>query len=158
GFFAAQSHEVVDVSACPLCHPKLNDALTRLRSIRYPHEAAIVVNPEGDACLVWTEHDPAPLRAVFDTVNAPGDGRPRGSFLFDGVPIVNGCFSQSSLLLNRVLRGIVRECAGSPESLLDLYCGTGNFSLGIESARTVVGVDAAGPAIMAAHRLGRGEN
>ena len=45
------------------------------------------------------------------------------------------------MMLNRVLRGVVHDFVGEGESLLDLYCGNGNFSLGLAEEREVVGFD-----------------
>jgi 23S rRNA (uracil1939-C5)-methyltransferase len=72
--------------------------------------------------------------------------------VFDRVPVVNGTFAQSSLLLNRMLREVVDAALDEPESLLDLYCGSGNFSLPYTDRCAVVGVDVSGPAVMAALR------
>ena len=44
-------------------------------------------------------------------------------------------------LLNRLLIAAVEEFAGKPESVLDLYCGNGNLSLGMAAQCRVVGMD-----------------
>jgi 23S rRNA (uracil1939-C5)-methyltransferase len=73
------------------------------------------------------------------------------------VPIVCGGFSQASLLLNRVLRDCVRPAIGNPESVLDLYCGNGNFSLDLAGRARVLGLDHHAPSIAAAQATGAGE-
>jgi 23S rRNA (uracil1939-C5)-methyltransferase len=75
--------------------------------------------------------------------------------MFDGAPIVNGAFSQSSLLLNRLLVGLVKDTLGPVDSLLDLYCGNGNFSLQTK-AKSVLGLDHDRFATNAANAIGRG--
>ncbi len=157
GFLEAGSHDVVDTSECPLCHPQLNAALSALRSSNATGPVEITVNPEGDEVLVWSEQEEPSLKELFPLANSPQDAGRRESFLFDGVPIVNGAFAQSSLLLNRVLAGHVHAQIGDASSLLDLYCGTGNFSLTLTDSTHVVGIDHDGTAIMAAGRTDRGE-
>jgi len=73
--------------------------------------------------------------------------------LFDGVPVVNGAFSQSSLLLNRVLVRTVRELAGDAMSMLDLYCGSGNLSLSLAPRGRLLGLDLCRDAIDAANAV-----
>ncbi|PCJ51271.1 MAG: hypothetical protein COA73_17925 [Candidatus Hydrogenedentota bacterium] len=157
GFFESGSHTVVDIPACPLLHPKLNAAFELLRGSRANQSVEITVNPEGDEVLVWTSKADAKLETLFPMYNAAGSGTKRHRFMFDGIPVVNGLFSQSSLVLNRVLRREVERQIGEPASLLDLYSGTGNLSLKYAESCRVVGIDHSGPAIMAAHALERGE-
>ena len=145
------------ISPCPLCHPRLNAALGALRTTNATGPVEITVNPEGDEVLVWSDQDATPLKDVFSVVNSPRDAGGRESFLFDGVPIVNSTFAQSSLLLNRVLVRHVHGLIGDASSLLDLYCGTGNFSLSLTNRMRVVGIDHDGTAIMAANKIGGGE-
>lgn len=154
GFYARGSHDVVDIGACPLCHPRLNAAFERLRAIPMRGSVELTVDPEGEPVLAWTREDAAPVREVFGHVNGPGDEE-RASFVFDGLPIVNGAFSQSSLLLNRVLRRVVHDALGEPERLLDLYCGNGNFSLDVRANR-VLGLDHNRAATAAAASLASG--
>jgi len=118
----------------------------------------ITAHPDTGEVMVWTS--PSELqrvRAVFPGANAAGDGRAHVTFEVDGVSIVNGAFCQSSLILNRMLLRVVQEMAGTPESLLDLYCGNGNLSLWLarQGAR-VEGYDHAPAAVRAAHALGLG--
>lgn len=157
GFYEARSHEVVDISECPLCHPRLNAALLALRTTNATGPVEITVNPEGDEILAWSDQDATPLKDVFPLSNSPREAGRREYFSFDGVPIVNGAFAQSSLLLNRVLVRYVHALIGDASSLLDLYCGTGNFSLALTDRMRVVGIDHDGTAIMAAGKIGGGE-
>ena len=57
------------------------------------------------------------------------------------------------MILNRVLKRVVRERVGTPERLLDLYCGNGNFSLDMPESTRVVGLDHSGAAVDAAARV-----
>jgi 23S rRNA (uracil1939-C5)-methyltransferase len=156
GFLEARSHSIADISACPLCHPRLNEALQTLRDARLEGEFEITVNPEGHETLVWVRDRVEETRAVFPLTNGPADRGPRHQFLFDGAPVVCGAFAQSSLLLNRLLVQTAREAIGDGGNLLDLYCGSGNFSLALAKARDVSGLDHNRAAIAAAQSLGRG--
>ena len=157
GFYALGSHDIVDTVQCPLCHPSMNKALTRLREMELKGSVTVTINPEGDDVLVWTSFVNRKLRDRFPQAGTPHDERPPVQFEFDGVPVVNGTFSQSSLLLNRMLVAAVREFAGTPTSLLDLYCGNGNLSLGFPKKTEVLGVDHNKFAIKAARHKGHGD-
>src|SRR6185436_13581154 len=96
-------HRIVDIAACPLCHPRLNEALSTLRTSKLDGEFEITVNPESDEILVWARENADAVRAVFPLTNGPADRGARRQFTFDGAPVVCGAFAQSSLLLNRLL-------------------------------------------------------
>ncbi|MBX7259158.1 MAG: TRAM domain-containing protein [Candidatus Hydrogenedentes bacterium] len=141
GFYGSWSHDVVDLAACPLCHPKLNAALDRLRAAKPRCSVEITVNPDGDDVLVWTKSANAAVNKAFPTLQTERDDAPRHSFVFDGIPVVNGTFSQSSLLLNRLLTRAVRDALKGAHRVLDLYCGNGNFSAMLPGATQVLGLD-----------------
>jgi len=155
GFYALGSHEIVDIEECPLCHDNLNRVLERLRGLPIRGSVEVVVNPEGPEVLIAAKHPHRSLREAFEWVNALDDEKPH-QFLFDGVPIVNGAFSQSSLLLNRLLVGIVNRMVGDAKSVLDLYCGNGNLSLQLPGQVRVLGLDHNRRAVRAANEIGRG--
>lgn len=154
GFYQRSSHDIIDIESCSLLHPRANDALQTLRELKPRIAVDITVHPEEDIVLAWTGKEDGRIAKHFPNYNSLKDNRPRASFMFDNIPIVNGCFSQSSLLLNRMLRQAVHERIGDAESLLDLYCGSGNFSLPFSS--DVTGLDHAQAAIGAAAAAGRG--
>lgn len=154
GFYELGSRAVVDIERCSLCHAHLNTALDRLRGVSFGDRAIeIVVNPEGADVMLWMDEVPPALKSAFRVVERPSRKRDPGQFMFDGAPIVNGAFSQSSLLLNRMLRRVVREMAGEPDSVLDVYCGNGNFSLDLPATTRVLGLDHSYSAIGAAERI-----
>lgn len=150
GFFARSSHEILHESPCPLLHPKLSNAIDQLRA--HPPKAAVdlTVNPDGDDVLAWTKESAPRVAKVFASYNYLKDSSPRHAFELDGIPIVNGCFSQASLLLNRRLQDHVRKHIGGATSVLDLYSGSGNLSLTLPESVEVLGVDHARAAIEAA--------
>lgn len=156
GFFAPGTHRVVDIAACASCHAHLNDALARLRTTGFNGAIRVTVNPEGAETLVWAREKTPALAAVFPQAQSPRDAAPRQSFLFDGVPIVNGGFSQASLLLNRMLVAEVLRMAGDAETMLDCYCGSGNFAIPLAARGSVTGMDHHRASIDAARATGAG--
>jgi 23S rRNA (uracil1939-C5)-methyltransferase len=156
GYYALGTHDVVDLRACPLSHARLNDALARLRTCRPQESIDITVNPEGDDVLVWTRRaDPRVLEA-FPAAQHLKSREPRAQFIIDGVPVVNGCFSQSSLLLNRMLVATVHGYVLGGQ-VLDLYCGSGNLSLTLPPNAQVTGLDHNRAAVAAAFAQDRGD-
>jgi len=157
GFYERGSHKVVDIASCPLCHEKLNGVLQRLREARPGQSVDVTVNPEGEDVLVWTRRPVESLREMFPQYNSGREDTARHGFMFDGVPVVSGAFSQSSLLLNRVLLEVVQSLLGQPASLLDLHCGSGNLSLGLaHEGVEVLGMDWDVAAVSAAEAVGPG--
>jgi 23S rRNA (uracil1939-C5)-methyltransferase len=157
GFYALQSHTIVDLYACVLLHPRLNEALQTLQSLDFRGSVEVVVNPDGEETLVWTKKSNAKLAKAFPLANSHHDGRTRSRFVCDGVPIVNGCFSQGSLLLNRLLVREVQEFVGNSPRILDLYCGNGNLSLGLPEHAEVTALDHSVPAVEAAQAVAQGD-
>lgn len=155
GYYAPRTHDVIPLAACPLNHQRLNDALEALRPLKLRSNIHVTVNPEGEEILISMGDPPASLRELFPLTDS-FRSRTRHQFLFDGTPIVNGTFSQASLLLNRMLRRETDQRIGNATSLLDLYCGNGNLSLHHTNNRKVVGVDHAGASIAAANELSPG--
>jgi len=155
GYFVPRTHMVVPMEACPLNHARLNDAFQRLQMPGIRGDIQVAVNPEGQDIMVFLRDEAAALKEHFPQTNTRLD-RVRHQFMFDGVPVVNGVFSQSSLLLNRMLRAHTDACIGGAGSLLDLYCGNGNLSLHHAGSARVVSAAHAGAAIRAAASLAPG--
>jgi len=154
GFFGHGTHDIADTEFCPLCHPKLNAALAALRATGWRRDATLTVNPDGDDILLWGRAFTPEVTAKFPQLDMPRERRPPHQFSFDGIPIVNGCFSQSSLLLNRLLHTAVREALQAQGPLLDLYCGSGNLSLPHRETRDIIGMDQSRAATAAAAAAG----
>ncbi len=150
GYHEPGTRTIVNTEHCPLCHPKLNAVLPALHEARVKGEVTVTVNPEGDDVLIWTKRPYRRLKHRFPTANSSEDGGRRTKFILDDVPVVNGTFSQSSLLLNRRLVSVAHQYIGGAVSLLDLYCGNGNMSIGLPQKCRVVGVDHSKDAVKAA--------
>ncbi|MBI2425096.1 MAG: class I SAM-dependent RNA methyltransferase [Candidatus Hydrogenedentes bacterium] len=157
GFFAPNSHQIVDTPSCPLLHPKLNVALKTLHRMDIKGSITVTVNPEGEEVLVWSKFTKRKLKAWFPLSNTPRDETAPSRFLFDGVPIVNGGFSQASLLLNRHLQREVHAMVRNAVSVLDLYCGNGNLSVTLPESVAVTGIDHNKAAVKAAWSMKRGD-
>jgi 23S rRNA (uracil1939-C5)-methyltransferase len=157
GFYRRGTHELHPVRECPLCHPRLNAAIERLWQVKASASVELTVNPEGEDVLAWSKWPVPKLQDVFPQTNTIEDRFERASFRFDGVPVVNGAFSQSSLLLNRLLLRATHALVGPAKSVLDLYCGSGNLSLGLAKQARVLGLDHSGAAVHAAASVGIGE-
>jgi len=157
GFYAHGSHDIVDITECKLCHPRINQALPALRDAKLKGSVTITVNPEGDETLIWTKFPKRKLKSQFPLANTPNEEGPRFAFMFDGIPVVNGCFSQASLLLNRSLVAETHRLIGETASVFDCYCGSGNLSLTLPKAIKVGGMDHSRPAVRAAKEEKRGD-
>lgn len=157
GFYAPQSHEIVDLDECPLCDPKVNTALSTLRATGVEGDVEIVVNPDGDDVFVWTDVPNDDLQKAFPIAESLNMDEQRSHFFYDDTPVVNGTFNQSSLKLNRILVDHVHEQLEGAESVLDLYCGSGNLTMALSDRAQVIGLDRDGPSIKAADMAGRGE-
>lgn len=156
GFFEPGTHTILHSTECPTCHPRLNAAWRDLGPLGIKGTVTATVNPEGEEVLVWTQFVKRKLNDRFPLTNTPNDVD-RHQFLFDGIPVVNGAFSQASLLLNRLLQRETRKAIGKADSLLDLYCGNGNLSLHLAESMRVVGADHNRAAVRAARNAGRGD-
>ena len=157
GFYQQGTHDIVDMESSPLCHDKLNDALRTLRDVGIKGTVTVTVNPEGEEVLVWTKFPKRKLKQYFPLANSANDEVPRSKFFFDGVPVVNGGFSQSSLLLNRILVRTAHGMIEKAPSLLDLYCGNGNLSSGLAGRCEVAGMDQNRIAVQAARAMKKGD-
>ena len=157
GFYAAQSHEVVDLEECPLCDPRVNAALTAIRETGVEGDVEVVVNPDGEETFIWTDDPSEVLEGAFPIAESLNMDKERSHFLFDDTPVVNGTFNQSSLKLNRILVEHVHEQLEGAKSILDLYCGSGNLTMALSDRAQVIGLDRDGPSIKAADMAGRGE-
>lgn len=153
GFHALRTNDVVDIAICALCHPKLNNVLRVLREIDCKIDVEVCVNPEGDEVLIWTDRPNAMLAEHFPLAGHRRAKGKRSRFMFDGAPVVNGGFSQASLLLNRLLREVVHREVGASKTVLDLYAGSGNLSITLPKSTSVMGIDEERAAIAAAEAV-----
>jgi 23S rRNA (uracil1939-C5)-methyltransferase len=170
GFYAGSSHRLVPVAQCPLLHPKVNEIYRELerRCGEYGIEAVkIQVSPDEERGVVTLEAKAGGDRKKAEKLarGIPGvkgvilKGKRDGVFgdtdLFwewSGIPgsralrvrARGDSFSQVNPFQNRNLMQKIVEWAdlAGNERVLDLYCGSGNFSLPLaQRAKRVWGID-----------------
>lgn len=142
GFYKFHSKEIADVSACVLVYEKIEDIRRNLIQEKIVGEVYITINPYTNEYLLFTQKLNKNLiknyKNVYDYSNSNNN---RKYFLFNKIPIVNGCFAQNSLFLNDILKQQVNKFLKHGEKILDLYCGSGNFTIDLEPDKHVVGID-----------------
>jgi 23S rRNA (uracil1939-C5)-methyltransferase len=148
GYFAEDNCTVIDVEACPLAMPELNNLLADLRKNQ---DFMKTLQPKMTVTLRYTKADGAvswcrkarPDAPWLTESTAIGDIKvPRGGF-FQINPAVAGELTQRLIAL-------VGETKA--DAVIDLYCGTGVFALGaaLSGIKEVVGVDSDEQAIRTA--------
>lgn len=128
GFYAAGTHRVVSFTSCAVAHPGLNEFLQKMKP------------PRQDCELVWDRE------------------RKQVNTRLDAAPYRR--FAQVHLEQNQALTGLVVDYVTPVPSktLLELYCGDGNFSLPLAPhLKSLVAVDRDAAAIEVAERRARAE-
>ncbi|HZL18918.1 MAG TPA: TRAM domain-containing protein [Polyangia bacterium] len=160
GFHARRSHEIVDVTSCPLLGPELARALPALRRLAGGLTAGTELDVQAGAegvhvNLVQADAKAAAAhaRSEIDRLEAAGvvglslAGKPTlGRAEVDvaepgGAPLAipAGGFAQVGRAANAALVAAVREAVGpSPGAVGELYAGSGNFTRRLLSVATAV--------------------
>lgn len=144
GFYKFHSYEVVEVSKCVLIHKNIIEVVKNIKNVSKNTEITITVNPFGTEMLIYTNKKVQDIGKIYkDIYNYNNDQSPRRYFLFGKLPIVNGSFSQNSLILNKLLINTVKKfLEPADKKILDLYCGSGNLTINLPCSEfEVVGVD-----------------
>lgn len=117
GFHRRESHLVVDLEACPLLHPALNDLLRALRRMRTPSlgelcfglsEAAVAVGTgsgESILALVGRVRERAALRLLFHRLREAVPG-------LQGVVLLEGDPRRQPRIVDRQGQGAIRDTVG----------------------------------------------
>jgi 23S rRNA (uracil1939-C5)-methyltransferase len=152
GYYAAGSHDIVDIAADPLLLPVLNEALAGLRAVLVPDllrgvtlrassaygYSLAVLDPLPGApffdlellATAWRSHVPSLAGvSLYDGVEGAASLRDElGGVIFDLSPL--SFFQVNAAQAARML-AIVREraCPAPGGSLLDVYSGAGTFAL-----------------------------
>lgn len=180
GFFRKQSHELVEPRRCHVAEPEIEQALAKLRKLARGlrgalAEFAFVEIRRSDAGTSFffslregTAWVPVEAQVLLRKLrqehgvatSADGDAALERFQLSDEVYsyAAPGAFSQVNWAVNRVLVARVVELARASEArdFLDLYCGSGNFSLPLMAAGVPgIGVEANRAAVAAASRAAR---
>jgi 23S rRNA (uracil1939-C5)-methyltransferase len=179
GFFAAESHELVEIPGCRVAHPELDAALLTLRSIASQHRAELAafaelelrVAPAGPRIALRL----LPVARHFEDAHSRLLGALASAFqvsigergsapehdqrypLPGGIELrVSGAaFTQVNWAVNQRLVQALLDGAEqrAVSSFCDLYCGAGNFSLPLLArGLSGVGIEGSKSAIAAAKR------
>lgn len=150
GFFARNSKEVVDIAHCPVLHNEVNTALQAVRR----HTAAqsqrfdALVETDGRGAFALTSQ--AELELGAETVlasrvvaNAP-----------DSLELPAGQFRQSGEVLNHLLVKRVLERCTDARTILELFCGAGNFTLNLaRRGQRVLGLEVSEEAVASGREI-----
>ena len=169
GFFKQGSYDLVEMEDAFLLHPVINKTLSAIRALanQLPALTEIHINasPTGEVhILFFSEQAPfLPLDAFFadlkkaapEVIGISGYARKKQAFTLgrnqlsldvEGLTLLatEGNFFQVNWEQNRnMLRTVLDFSAlAGNETVLDLYCGIGNFSLPLaKRAQTVIGIE-----------------
>jgi 23S rRNA (uracil1939-C5)-methyltransferase len=177
GFFRQGSYDLIEVTEPFLIHPLIDRVLTQIRTMveRLPQlqELHINISPANEAhLLMFTELKSYPpldgffndlQKAVPEVIGITGFASRQRVFSLgknqltldldmEGVTLkaTEGNFYQVNWDQNRNMVRTVLDFAAltGSESVLDLYCGIGNFSLPLaKKAKTVIGIESGFSAI-----------
>ncbi len=180
GFYRSGSHYVVDIESCPLLAPQLNNLFSKIKTLiaGYPlahriPQLDLSVDDGGRLQLIvhFLEQDHRTLAELLQpladelhcAVFVQKGRKDSISQLFAGDELFiepqdhlqlrfpPGGFTQVNLRQNRNLVADVLDAVPDRSSVIDLYCGIGNFSVPLaEQAAQVAGVEDYAPAIHAA--------
>ena len=158
GYRAARSHDIVDISACPVLSSSIAGRLPKLKSALAPllggkREARVALTEAEQGLDVMIEGI-RPSPALFAKLAATGarigaaritiDGE---SVILAGEPTVTlsgaqvrlppGAFLQASRESETVLVGLVKEGVGRAKRLADLFAGIGTFTFALAGSAEV---------------------
>jgi 23S rRNA (uracil1939-C5)-methyltransferase len=175
GFFRQGSYDLIEVENAFLIHPVINRVLKNIRALsdKLPQLTEIHINasPSGEVhLLLFSEQRPfMPMDLFFselrktspEVIGMTGFGGRQKAFALgrnqltlevEGMTLkaTEGNFFQVNWEQNRNMVGTVLDFTAltGNETVLDLYCGIGNFSLPLaKQAKTVIGVESGYSAI-----------
>ncbi len=175
GFFRQGSYDLIEVEDAFLIHPLINKVLRGIRALSHAlpflKEIHINATPAGEAHLLFfSEQKSYPAMEAFfselrqavpevigltgfaDRKKAFALGKNRMTLEVEGLTLqaTEGNFYQVNWEQNRNMVRTVLDFAGlkGSETVLDLYCGIGNFSLPLaKKAGTVIGIESGYSAI-----------
>jgi 23S rRNA (uracil1939-C5)-methyltransferase len=175
GFFRQGSYDLIEVNNAFLIHPFIDKVLKNIRTLsdRLPllTELHINASPSGEVhLLLFSEQQPFPAMGPFfselnktspEVIGMTGFsgrkkafsvGRNQLTLEIEGMTLkaTEGNFFQVNWEQNRNMVGTVLDFAAltGDETVLDLYCGIGNFSLPLaKQAKAVIGIESGYSAI-----------
>lgn len=148
GYFMGDNITVLDVPACPLAMPSLNELLSERRK-----DASFFRTLRNDMTITfrWTEKD-GPV--WWRNRAAEHDIWLVESSIIGPLSVPRNSFYQTNpVMADRLVEAVMNRLRETPaRAVVDLYCGVGVFALAAASLGTphVIGIDLDGPGIRAA--------
>lgn len=177
GYNRAQSAELIDIEECPIARPAIVAALPMLRALvtqlpamREPLRLTVTDTPAGlDVAMAGAPElsDTVRLSLVqfalrSDLARLSSDGtilvEPRRPYVMAGnaaIPFPPGGFLQAVAEAEAAMAGIVASHVSGAKRVLDLYAGSGAFSLRLATHSEVHAVEGEGKALWALDRAAR---
>jgi 23S rRNA (uracil1939-C5)-methyltransferase len=158
GYRRARSHELIDVTACPVLIPRISNRLTQLKRALAPllggkREARVTVTQTEsglDILLGGGRPNPAALGAFAELAGELGVARLTAdgeSITLGGVPEVDlssakvklppGAFLQASREAEAELVALMREGVEGGKRIADLFAGLGTFTFALARTTSV---------------------
>lgn len=135
GYFAADSHEIVNVATCPILVPKLEDTLlslqknTKWKDVMAGRTDIDAVVADGGAVSIYSP----------DLIEPTADL----TYSHDGIEYAfsaRSFFQGNQFLIKQLVETALKGASG--ETALDLYCGVGLFTLPMaKNFKHVIGVE-----------------
>lgn len=171
GYFAKSSHDLVPIERCWIADERINQVLQACGQLKFPQRERMFQTSlefqviADDRVLVSGQDIPAGFWQDLKDAVQKNSGLHKALILdssdfvlleeWEGLRFHTraGQFQQVNLPANRFLRAWVRDFARQHkvQHALDLYCGSGNLSLGLaRDGVTIFGVEAFAPSIEAA--------
>lgn len=173
GYFKGDSHEQVPVTRCAIAGKRINDVIRQIQELRIDgsckfrltlQELPAIEKVVGVIHVVQTRGGNGPsenisraLIPILYSLTAEGKTAPilpwetRNNISYHTSP---GLFQQVNLEQNHKLRSLIQEHVAhlNPKNILDLFCGTGNISLGLaDGKRLITGIEYSAKAIEVAN-------
>ncbi|MGZ6391806.1 MAG: class I SAM-dependent RNA methyltransferase [Ktedonobacterales bacterium] len=151
GLTARGTHRVLPLRACPIAHPRINDALDTLADEHLPQPQALIRYAEATAQMLL---QPPQSQEARERLRERGldlrDGEMEeglGGVLFRIRP--SSFFQTNTRQANRMMELVLARLPGGPDAtLVDAYCGVGTFArLLAERAGRVVAIEESASAI-----------
>ena len=152
GYLRARSHELIDVTVCPVLSPRIMGRLGKLKQALAPllgrkREAKVnVTETESGLDVVLEDARPSPLvlggfagkAASLGVARLTAGGESIGPVAAPEIELSGvkvrlppGAFLQASREAEAVLAGLVREGAQGAKRLADLFAGLGTFTFAL---------------------------
>ena len=172
GYHAARSHDIIDLTECPVLAPGIVASFDILRAMaeralggRGSVRFTVLACQEGLDIDIGGEHQPVgedARRALAELVREHGiarmtiDGDVVAQFAVPtlqvggvDVPVPSGTFVQAVDHAETVMATEVASAASGAKTVADLFCGIGTFALVLARKARVLAIDSNGPAVTA---------